>query len=72
MAKRKQWRRGRLALYSIHVVIPYRRSVATEDSRRWPHPLFRGTDTNVWHATAEDGNVRLLSKSNELFRVQDR
>ena len=39
MAKRKQWRRGRLALYSIHVVIPYRRSVVTEDSRRWPHPF---------------------------------
>ena len=32
-------RRGRLARYSVHVVISYRLSVVTEDSRRWPHPF---------------------------------
>ena len=39
MAKSKQWHRGRLARYGIHMVIPYRLSVVTEDSRRWPHPF---------------------------------
>lgn len=47
MAKRKQWRRRRLARYSIHVVIHYRLGVVIEDSRRWPHP-FSGALTPMF------------------------
>lgn len=35
----REGHRGRLVRYSVHVVISYRLSVVTEDSRRWPHPF---------------------------------